>query len=77
LADYRWSSHRCNGLGLADALVQPHPRYRAIEADELRPAIYRRFVLDAIEPGETAAIRLNLQRQHALGNDCSRAAIEA
>lgn len=29
--------------------------------------------VDAIDPGETAAIRLNLQRQHALGNERFRA----
>ncbi len=75
-ADYQWSSHRCNGLSQADALVQPHPRYTAMATDDMRPAIYRRFVLDAIDPDETAAIRLNLQRQHALGNDRFRAAIE-
>ncbi|MBP3974626.1 hypothetical protein J6C21_08450 [Pseudoxanthomonas spadix] len=33
-------------------------------------------MLEAIHPDETAAIRLNLQRQHALGNDRFRAAIE-
>lgn len=33
--------------------------------------------MDAINPDETAAIRLNLQRQQALGNDRFRAAIEA
>lgn len=75
-ADYRWSSHPCNGLGQANALVQPHPRYRSIAADDLHPTIYRRFVLDAIAPDKTAALRINLQRQHALGNDRFRAAIE-
>lgn len=75
-ADFPWSSHRCNGLGQADLLVQPHPRYTAIAAADTRTEIYRRFVLEAIHPDETAAIRLNLQRQHALGNDRFRAAIE-
>jgi putative transposase len=75
-AAYRWSSHSHNGLAQADPLVQPHPRYLAIAAAEIRAATYRRFVLDAIDPDETAAIRLNLQRQHALGNDRFRAAIE-
>ncbi|WCE06205.1 hypothetical protein [Pseudoxanthomonas sp. JBR18] len=33
-------------------------------------------MLEAIAPDETAAIRLNLQRQHALGNDSFRNATE-
>lgn len=75
-ADYRWSSHSCNGLGQANALVQPHGSYLAIAPAGERTCRYRRFVLDAIDPDETAAIRLNLQRQHALGNERFRAAIE-
>ena len=34
------------------------------------------LVLDAIDPDETAAIRLNLQRQHALRQRSLRGAIE-
>ncbi|WP_082028696.1 transposase [Xanthomonas sacchari] len=75
-ADYRWSSHSCNGLGQANALVQPHASYLAIAPAGQRADHYRCFVLDAIDPGETATIRLNLQRQHALGNDRFREAIE-
>lgn len=75
-ADYRWSSHSCNGLGQANALVQPHGSYLAIAPVAERVHHYRRFVLDAIDPDETAGIRLNLQRQHALGNGRFRAAIE-
>ncbi|RXR06569.1 transposase [Pseudoxanthomonas composti] len=74
-ADYRWSSHAGNALGMADALIQPHPRYTAIATSEARAAIYRRFVLDAIEPSETESIRLTLQRQHALGDNHFRDAI--
>lgn len=75
-ADYRWSSHSCNGLGQANALVQPHGSYLAIAPVAEHAHHYRRFVLDAINPDETTGIRLNLQRQHALGNDRFRAAIE-
>ncbi|MCC4598331.1 transposase [Xanthomonas campestris pv. phormiicola] len=75
-ADYRWSSHSCNVHGQANALVQPHESYLAIAPASERADHYRRFVLDAIDPDEIAAIRLNLRRQHALGNDRFRAAIE-
>ncbi|QNH23380.1 Transposase IS200 like protein [Xanthomonas sp. GW] len=75
-ADYPWSSHSCNGLGQANSLAQPHRSYLAIAPTGERADHYRRFVLDAIKPDETAAIRLNLQRQHALGNNRFRAVIE-
>jgi putative transposase len=71
-AAYRWSSHCHSGLAQADPLVQPHPRYLAIAAVEIRATTYRCFVLDAIDPDETAAVRLNLQRQHALGRPLPR-----
>lgn len=29
-ADYRWSSHRCNGLGRADDLITPHEEWLAL-----------------------------------------------
>jgi len=75
-ADYRLSSHPCNGLGQQDALVHPHPRYLAIASPQERAAIYRRFVLDAVNPDETETIRIRLQRQHALGDDLFRTGIE-
>jgi putative transposase len=75
-ADHRWSSHPYNGLGRQDALVQPHPRYLDIASPQERAAIYRHFVLDAIDPDETTTIRIRLQRQHALGDDRFRHAIE-
>lgn len=74
--DYRWSGHSCNGIGQANAVVQPRGSYLAIAPVAERVHHYRRFVLDAINPDETAGIRLNLQRQRALGNDRFRAAIE-
>lgn len=40
-ADYRWSSHCCNGLGQANALVQPHGSYLAIAAADQRADHYR------------------------------------
>ncbi len=75
-ADYPWSSHARNGQDKADALIQPHARYTAIATAEVRAATYRRFVMDAIDSDETATIRLNLQRQYALGDVRFRTAIE-
>jgi putative transposase len=30
LADYAWSSHRCNGQGMEDVLISPHTLYTAL-----------------------------------------------
>lgn len=65
-----------NGQDKSDSLIQPHPRYTAIATAEARAATYRRFVMDAIDPDEIATIRLNLERQHALGNARFRTTIE-
>jgi putative transposase len=43
-ADFRWSSFRCNGLGMADALVTPHACYQALGNTEAeRQGTYRQF----------------------------------
>jgi putative transposase len=34
--EYRWSSYGCNAAGNLEALIQPHPVYQAIDADEER-----------------------------------------
>ncbi len=75
--DYRWSSHRANARGEPDLLVHPHACYLALATTEQgRCAAFRELVMSGVDAGETEAIRLTLQRQHALGNDRFRAAIE-
>jgi putative transposase len=76
--DYRWSSHACNAFGQPDRLVTPHPAYIALGLHEVeRRRAYR--VLFEREPGteELETIRVHLQRQHALGPDRFRSAIES
>jgi putative transposase len=76
--DYRWSSYRANANGAPDPLTRPHPAYLALgEHAAARQARYRILVSQAIPDDDLAAIRLNLQRQHALGSDRFRALIEA
>lgn len=41
-----------------------------------RQGAYRELVMSGLDASETETIRLTLQRQHALGNDRFRAAIE-
>lgn len=77
-AEYAWSSHGANALGLHDALVHPHPTYlRLGESPEERCAAYRAIALETLSDEDIEAIRLHLQRQHALGSDRFRTAIEA
>lgn len=76
-ADYPWSSHAANARGAPDPLVQPHPRYRALGTDDpARRAAYRALVIAGLDPDEIGQIRATLQRQHVLGNDRFRQAIE-
>jgi putative transposase len=75
---YRWSSYGANAHGRHDALVTPHPTFLSLGADaQSRQSAYRERVLQAISDDDLAVIRLHLQRQHALGTDRFRAAIEA
>lgn len=76
--DYRWSSYRANTLGVRDPVIRAHANYIALgENKAMRLAAYRTLVAGAIPDGDLHAIRLNLQRQHALGSDVFRASIEA
>lgn len=77
-ADYPWSSHAANAFGRDDVVVHPHPNYRALGATkEERCAAYRAIAMETLADEDIEAIRLHLQRQHALGSDRFRAAIEA
>ena len=76
--DYRWSSCGANALGAHDPLIRAHPSYLALGEDAAkRHAAYRTLVTGAISEQDLHAIRLHLQRQHALGPDTFRASIEA
>lgn len=75
---YRWSSYGANACGRPDPLVTPHPMILALGRDtQSRQTAYRELVRQAISDDDLTAIRLHLQRQHALGTDRFRAAIEA
>ncbi len=76
--DYPWSSHRCNARGVSDNLVQPHASYLALgRTPRDRQEVYRDLVLETVDPSDTEAIRLHLQRGYALGSERFRKAIEA
>jgi REP-associated tyrosine transposase len=78
LKDYRWSSYGANALGAPDPVIRAHPNYLALSKDATtRHAAYRTLVAGAMSEQDLHAIRLHLQRQHALGPDRFRASIEA
>jgi len=57
-ADYRWSSHRFNGHGVANALITPHPDYLGLGADATqRHAAYRAFVAEPVDTQTLDEIR--------------------
>lgn len=75
---YRWSSCAANAQGAEDPLVAPHPTFLGLGRDVAScQRAYRELVRQAISDDDLTAIRLHLQRQHALGSDRFRAAIEA
>lgn len=76
--DYRWSSYASNAFGHLDKIVTPHQTYVALGKNPIeRQEAYGHLVYEAIDPQETDAIRLTLQRQHALGPNRFQQAIES
>ncbi len=67
-AAYRWSSHRANAQGDADAVVAPHALYRALGPDAAsRQASYRALFGHAPAPGLADDIRRATNGNFALG----------
>ena len=75
--DYAFSSHAHNARGRFDRLVRPHAVYLALgDSSAMRQAAYRDLVMETIDPEDTEAIRLHLQRGYALGSNRFRQSIE-
>lgn len=76
-AAYRWSSFRHYALGAPDSVITPHPVVQALGGTlHERQLTYRAFVMQAIDPEETDAVRRHLQHQHIYGPGRFRRAIE-
>lgn len=77
-AEYRWSSHRANGLGEASGLVSPHERYLALGATPSeRQAAYRGLFDQGLDAGVIERIRGATNGNFALGDDCFAAEVAA
>jgi putative transposase len=75
---YRWSSHRRLALGAADAVVTPHPLYRALGRSEgERQEAYRALFREALEPTFLDGLRAATNGGWALGDAKFRARIAA
>jgi putative transposase len=67
---YRWSSYRANGLGMADARLTPHAVYLAQGHDDKeRMAAYRSLFRPQLDAEAAADIRQALQLGMPVGND--------
>lgn len=67
--DYRWSSVHTNAGDGQDLLLDPHPAYAELAAEEAeRKASYRDLLSQAITNDEVAAIRRSVNQGSALGS---------
>ena len=75
---YRWSSYHRNALGVADALVTPHPLYQKLGVDEdERRLAYRRLVADDVDEDAATRIRNATEQGVVLGDRRFRESIAA
>jgi putative transposase len=75
---YRWSSYRANALGEVDALLNAHPLYLGLGAnDDFRRAAYRDLFSCALDEKPLAELRLALNQDQPVGNDRFYLEIEA
>lgn len=69
-SEYPWSSYRCNALGQADELVQPHAEYlRLGKSDEERQAAYRQLFKHHLAEASMDEIREATNKSWVLGGD--------
>ena len=75
--EYERSSYRCNAPRAFNSLIRPHPGYLSLGANSKdRFEAYKTLVDESLDSDQHDAIRAHLQRQHALGWDRFRIAIE-
>lgn len=76
--DYRWSSHRVNGMGKASRLVSPHTEYLRLGCDEAsRMQAYRALFKIHLDGAMAENIRRATNGNYALGCERFQREIEA
>ena len=77
-ADYHWSSHHFNALGVNASLATPHEVYtRLAKSIEARREAYRELFVKPQDHAMVKNIRDSVQKELALGNDRFKREIEA
>jgi putative transposase len=77
LADYPWSSFRCNALGQEDPCIEPHAEYLTLgRSGEDRQSAYRRMFSDPMDQKLVDELRGCLPTGTPFGNDRFREQIE-
>jgi putative transposase len=75
--DYRLTSYRANGFGVADDLLPSHAVYVGLGQDDLtRQTAYRELFRDGLDREVISDIRQALDRGNPLGNQRFRETIE-
>ncbi len=76
--DYRWSSFHCNGGGMTDPLISPHPVYTALgNSPATRATAYRALFDRHLDAQDIQAIRDTTETGVVLGNDRFKEEVKA
>lgn len=76
--DYHWSSARANLGGAHDALLTPHPEFRAFSTGaEAEGAPYRTWLEAGTAPDELRSIRTHTNQERALGSQAFQENMQA
>jgi putative transposase len=76
--DYPWSSYHSNALGVADALLTPHPLYQALGIEQsLREFSYRELFRDQLDSHLISEIRSSTNGGFILGREAFQKEIGA
>ncbi len=68
-AHYRWTSYRCNALGVSDGWLTAHELYRPLGSSaNARQAAYRALFRSHLDNAAIDEIRLALNQNQPLGN---------
>ena len=77
-ADYRWSSYRCNALGVKSELITAHQEYCALgKGHNERELAYQELFKVQVEEKMLGQIRDSVNKSLALGNERFTSQIEA
>lgn len=70
IEDYRWSSYHHNALGIVDALITPHPLYKALaQVKEERTAAYNQLFEDRLHEKMITLFNDSVEKGDVLGGE--------